>query len=302
MALQTKYSFKIISRALRLPFLSASILPFVFGSVIERSGFNFFAFLVGLSAVLFAHLSANLANDFFDSKSGADWVDKEFYGFFGGSKLIQEGVLPPNFYLGSSLLCAGISFACVFFLGLALKSSFVFFMYFIIIVLSWQYTALPLRLSYRYLGEFFVFLLFGPAIVMGAYFIQTGIFPDLKSFFLSLIPGVLTAAILFSNEVPDYGDNVVAGKNNLVKVFTPEKSYLFYYFLFMLSYSLIIAGVLLQLLKPLALFSLIFLPIVIKAGNTLKRYWREKSKLVKSSEATILLQILIVVVLILSLL
>ncbi|MFA5096893.1 MAG: hypothetical protein WC478_06095, partial [Candidatus Omnitrophota bacterium] len=84
---------KKIIRALRLPFISASILPFVFGSLIARQDFNMLGFTLGLLAVIFTHLSANLINDYFDSKSGVDWRDGNFYGFFGGSKLIQEGAL-----------------------------------------------------------------------------------------------------------------------------------------------------------------------------------------------------------------
>ena len=79
---------KNIIRALRLPFLSASILPFVFGSLVVRKQFNLPAFILGLMAAAFTHLSANLINDYADSKSGVDWQDKRFFGFFGGSKLI----------------------------------------------------------------------------------------------------------------------------------------------------------------------------------------------------------------------
>ena len=75
-----------------LPFLSASVLPFVFGSLIIRDNFNLAGFLLGLVAVMSTHLSANLINDYADSKSGADWQDRSFYGLFGGSKLIQEKV------------------------------------------------------------------------------------------------------------------------------------------------------------------------------------------------------------------
>jgi 1,4-dihydroxy-2-naphthoate octaprenyltransferase len=63
---------KNIIRALRFPFLCASVLPFVFGSLIQKHNFNLSGFLLGLVAVMGTHLSANLINDYADSKSGVD--------------------------------------------------------------------------------------------------------------------------------------------------------------------------------------------------------------------------------------
>ena len=70
---------KNIIRALRLPFINVSILPFVFGSLIARKNFNLSGFLAGLSAVIFTHLSANLINDYSDSRTEADWQDKSYF-------------------------------------------------------------------------------------------------------------------------------------------------------------------------------------------------------------------------------
>jgi ABC-type dipeptide/oligopeptide/nickel transport system ATPase component len=87
---------KSLVRALRLPFITASILPFVFGSLIERTAFGYTGFCLGFLAVISVHLSANLINDYADSASGADAHDLRFFGFFGGSKLIQENVFSPT--------------------------------------------------------------------------------------------------------------------------------------------------------------------------------------------------------------
>ena len=84
-------------RAFRLPFITASTLPFVAGSLFERGNFNFTGFILGFIAVAATHLSANLINDYADSRSGADWGDRHYYGLFGGSKLIQEGGLTESF-------------------------------------------------------------------------------------------------------------------------------------------------------------------------------------------------------------
>ncbi|MFH0855603.1 MAG: prenyltransferase [Candidatus Omnitrophota bacterium] len=290
-----------IVRALRLPFILASILPFVFGSLIARKEFNPAGFTLGLLSVIFTHLSANLINDYFDSRSGADWPDKDYYGFFGGSKLIQEGVFSERSYLVFAVCCAAIASVCVILLALSLRSSFVIVAYLLIMILSWQYTAKPLAFSYNYLGELFLFVLFGPALVMGGYFIQSGAFPEIKSLILSLPFGFFTAGILFVNEVPDFPGDKKSGKNNLVSIFGVKRAYLFYYLLAAAGFLSIFTALGLGYLGFTCVFSLLVVLPVIKTGRILKINYSDKLKLVLSSKTAINIQVLIGVILILSL-
>lgn len=298
---QTGYKMKAgekIIRALRLPFLTASILPFIFGSLIKTQNFNYSGFFLGLIAVAATHLSANLINDYADSKSGADWHDPKFYKFFGGSKLIQEKILPEKFYLKAAIFFALVAILCVIFLSFILKSFFVFFIYLTIIFLSWSYSEKPLQFSYHRLGEVFIFILFGPALVMGGYFIQTGIFPDLRSFLASVPFGLFTAAILFANEVPDYLDDKKAGKLNWVSISGARQAFLLYYLLMAFAFSAILFNVFSGYLKPWALLTLIFVFPAAKAGVILKNYPLDKARLVDSSKLTIVVQALASLVLI----
>ncbi|MFA5150132.1 MAG: prenyltransferase [Candidatus Omnitrophota bacterium] len=291
-----------IIRALRLPFIGVSILPFILGSLIARKNFNPSGFLAGLCAVIFTHLSANLINDYFDSESGADWQDKRFYGFFGGSKLIQAGRLAAKFYLGAALLCAGMAGFCVVILAAILKSYCVILIYLLIIIFSWQYTARPLSFSYNYLGELSLFLLFGPVTVMGGYFIQTGIFPDLKSFILSLPAGFFTAAILFTNEIPDFPGDSKTGKNNLVSLCGPQKAFGIYYLIVFSGFCSIGLGAYLGYLGFIAIFSFALIFSAFKAGMILKENYADKARLIPASKLAINMQMLISIILILGLL
>jgi 1,4-dihydroxy-2-naphthoate octaprenyltransferase len=292
---------KNIIRALRLPFINVSILPFVFGSLIARKNFNLPGFLAGLSAVIFTHLSANLINDYSDSGTGADWQDKKFYGLFGGSKLIQEDLLPAKFYFKAALLCAGLALVSVILLAAVLKTYLVILIYPLIIIFSWQYTARPLSFSYNYLGEFFLFLLLGPVTVMGGYFIQTGIFPDLRSFILSLPAGFFTAAILFANEIPDFPGDSIAGKNNLVALCGPKKAFRLYYLIVFLGFCSIGLGIYLGYLGLVSLFSFLLIFLALKAGIILKENYADKPKLIVSSKLAINIQMLVIIILILGL-
>lgn len=291
---------KNILRALRLPFLSASVLAFVFGSLIDTQDFNLPAFLFGIACVICVHLSSNLINDYADSKSGADWQDRNFYKFFGGSKLIQEKIFSEKFYLRTALLFLLLSWLCVLMLGLILKSVLAAFFYLAIVFLGWSYSERPLRLCYRRLGEIAVFILFGPAPVMGGYFIQTGIFPDLKSFILSLPWGFFTAAILFANEVPDFYDDVKATKFTAVSLLGPSRAFLGYYLLVILAFLSLLLGIVFGYLNPAAFFSFLLIFLAAKAAGILKKYPQDKTRLMASSKLTILLHTLAGIILIFS--
>jgi len=293
---------KNIVRALRLPFLSASILPFVFGSLIERRDFNLRGFLLGLVAVISTHLSANLINDYVDSKSGADWQDEHFYKFFGGSKLIQENVFSEKFYFRLSVCFAFLSAISVILLAVILQSLSVVGYFIAIITLSWAYSESPLKFSYRRIGEVFIFMLFGPALVMGGYFIQTGIFPDMRSFILSLPFGLLTTCVLFANEVPDFEDDLLAGKYTWVSLTGQKNAFILYFLLILLAYSAIIISIILRYLGIAALLSFIFIIPAIKATGILKIFYAEKEKLIESSKLTIAVQTMVSAVLILGIL
>jgi len=281
---------KNLIEAWRLPFVGASALPFIFGSVVNREKFNFPGFIFGLVAVIATHISANLINDYADSRSGADWQDKNSYKFFGGSKLIQQNIFSERFYLKSAVFFAVISAFSVLLLSLSLKSYFVVFAYCIVIVLSWFYSVSPIKLSYRRVGEAAIFLLFGPVLVMGGYFIQTRIFPDLKSFLLSIPFGFFTTAILFANEVPDFTEDHNVGKNNWVSLIGADKSFLFYCLLVGLGFLAILINVFAAFLSPWACLTLILIIPACSAAKIIKNYYDSKFKLIQSSKLTISIQ------------
>jgi 1,4-dihydroxy-2-naphthoate octaprenyltransferase len=290
-----------IIRALRLPFTTASVLPFLFGSLIGGGIFNFWGFMLGLVAAVSTHLSANLINDYADSNSGVDWQDTKFYNFFGGSKLIQEKIFTEKFYLVLAVSFAIISAISVLLLALALKSLLVIGLYLIIIILGWMYSLRPLQFSYHRLGELIIFILFGPAPVLGGYFIQTGIFPDLRGFMLSLPFGFLTTAILFVNEIPDYSADRKAGKFTLVSLTGEKKAYILYYFLILFAFASIAINGKLAYLNKFSFLSFAFILLVFKILNILEKHPDDKMRLIESSKLTIVLQASIGIILIISL-
>lgn len=272
-----------VARAFRLPFLTASILPYAFGSFLAGGAFRPGLFLVGAVVVAATHLSGNVLNDYADARSGVDARDPRYFGFFGGSKLIQEGVLPEAFYGAAAVLLAAVALGAVGLLALVRRELDIVFLYGLVLLLGWAYSAGPLRLSYRRLGELTVFIAFGPVTVLGGYYVQTGAFPPFHVVLLSLPFGFLTAAILLANEVPDAADDRAADKRTLVVAVGPDRGYLLYALASALAFMAIGACLLLGYLGGPAWLALAGVVPVAAAATILRRRVGDKRGLVSAS-------------------
>lgn len=284
-------------RALRLPFTAASALPYVFGSLLGN-GFDPWLFALGLLAVVAVHLSANVVNDYADSRSGADWSDRRYYGFFGGSKLIQEGVLTERFYRRAAIVLAAVAAAAVTGAAARLRNPLPAAVVAAALAAAWAYSVLPLKLSYRGAGEVVILVLFGPVAVGGGCYLQGGgLFPA-RALALSLPFGLLTTAILVANEVPDREDDLRAGKRTLVGRLDPGGGAVLYGALTAGALLAVAGAVAADLAGPAALAALGMAAPAWRAARILRRPGATKQALLESSRLAILVQALVGAILI----
>jgi len=114
------------------------------------------------------------------------------------------------------------------------------------IALAHMYTASPFKLKYRGLGDFVIFLAFGPLLVEGAYFTQTGsliplpvpLFSSTSSLalLLSVPTGLVTEGILHVNNTRDVVADRRANALTLPQLLGPQGSFLLYIALLSVSY------------------------------------------------------------------
>ena len=169
---------------------------------------------VTLFFALVAHAGANVINDYYDALSGCDEMNTERqFPFTGGSRFIQNGVLSLRatgvfgYALLAAVIPAGLWLTAVsgrdlILIGLAG------------LVVGWSYSAPPLKLQSRGLGEFAItagWLL----VVVGSDFVQRHGFS-----FVPVAAGLgfalLVANVLYINQFPDVKADAAAGKYTLV--------------------------------------------------------------------------------------
>lgn len=209
-------SLGIYLKALRLPFLTGSLLPVLVGAALAywaEHTWNWpFLFLTVLG-VAGLHLGANLLNDYYDS-FGSDPLNLYFTPFSGGSRVIQDQELTAETVRWLAFLFLGVGVLC----GLALiflGRTWVALLGLFGLAAGYLYSASPVQLMSLGLGELAIFVAFGPLLSWGAYYVQTG---SLKPVGLAVgLPlGFLITAILWINEFPDIEADAAAAKRHLV--------------------------------------------------------------------------------------
>jgi 1,4-dihydroxy-2-naphthoate polyprenyltransferase len=204
-------------RATRLPFLTATIVPVLVGIAIaaSRGLFDPLTALLTVVGAAAVQLGLNVLNDVFDARQGADDANVTPTQFSGGSRVIQYGLVSlrrMTLLAGSLYLVAGV----VGLVLLALRPSAELLVIGVAgFIVSAGYTAPPLKLVYRGLGEVAVAIGFGPLMLVGAYVVQSGGPVALEPVVASVPIAILVALILYVNEIPDRRGDARVGKRTL---------------------------------------------------------------------------------------
>ena len=249
---------------MRLPFLTATIVPILLGSAVASKyvTIDWFYFTLTMLAGFFMHIGTNTSNDYYDHTSGTDEANYNYMvPFSGGSRSIQMGLISAKGMLNLAI----ITFAIGGLIGIPLiirAGLNILYLGVIGFLSGFFYTAPPFRFASRKgMGELLIGLNFVPLMVAGSFLVQTeGELTFINDALLAGIPiGLLVAAIVFVNQFPDYNGDKATGKDNLVVVFGPEKARIGYVVLIVGAFISIISLVLAkpQTFPILSLVSLI---------------------------------------------
>jgi 1,4-dihydroxy-2-naphthoate polyprenyltransferase len=264
----------------RPQFLILSVILGFLGSAIawyehqEYGGpFNLgYAFLATAGLVV-AHISVNVFNDYFDSRSKLDTKTVRT-PFSGGSGAIQSGLLTEKqaLWVGIITLIIIIPIGIFFTIVQGWVLLPLLAIAFICIIL---YTPLILRMGYP---EWSAGLGLGVLPVLGAYFIQTGTY-TIGALLVSIPSGILVHNLLLLNEFPDAEHDVTVKRRTLPIFVGKKKAAIFYSVLTIIVYLWIIGAVISQYMPVFTLLGLLTFPLAFKAIDGAFKY-DDMSKLV----------------------
>lgn len=266
--------FWLALRTTRLPFLSATAVPVLLGIAVaaHHGFFTWWTALLTLIGGSLAHLAINVTNDIFDTLSGADDANTTPTQFSGGSRVAVYDLVTIR---GLAAIAIGL-FGAAAAIGLVLVaitgSMLLLWIGVAGIAVGVAYTAPPLKLVYRGLGEIAVALGFGPIMMVGAYVVQAGRLAW-EPVVLSLVPGILIALILYVNEIPDRRSDAVAGKRTLPVRFEPGVIRTGYLAGAAIAFAIIVVGVAIGLLPWPTLVALAAVPLALRVHEGLKVHY-----------------------------
>jgi 1,4-dihydroxy-2-naphthoate octaprenyltransferase len=209
-----------------------------------------------LAVALLFQVAADLANDLFDFRSGADAADR-----LGPPRAAASGLLTER-QLTVAIVVV-LSLAGVVGLGLVVIGGPVVLALGVLAALSaLAYTGGPWPYGYHGLGELFVFAFFGVVAVAGTTYLQVDRWPPLA--FAAAVPvGALVTAILVVNNLRDIDSDRRAGKRTLAVRIGRRATMVEYMALVVVAYAVPVLLVLGGVAAPVALLPLASLPLAI---------------------------------------
>lgn len=263
--------------ALRLRTLPLAVSGILMGSALaELSGYTqqlSITYLAIATAVCLQILS-NLANDYGDFTKGTDNANR-----LGNQRALQSGNLSVGTIFFSMVIFGLLSLG----LGLLLlwiaseKTLTIGFVCFLILGLlaiaaAIKYTVGKKAYGYSGFGDVFVFVFFGPVAVVGVYLLQHHfVFYSINNWWVcapAIAMGLLSTAVLNTNNIRDVTNDAQSGKNTLVVKMGVAAAKKYHWFLVITALVLFVIFLLVNHIHWIQFLSLLgFLPILLQAKN-----------------------------------
>lgn len=243
-------------------FLFAGLVPYLLGAAWAFSvagRFDAAIFWSGLGGVALSVIGVEAFNEYFDARMGTD-------------RIFNPADVPPIakavFWIGVVAFAAALSVGAY----LAWRVGWPILVFALLGgAAAIFYEAPPIRWVYRGLGELMIGLAYGPWMVLGSAYLHTQSLPGALAL-ASLVPAGLIMALAVVNAIPDFHQDRLVGKRNLVQRLGRERGVLLYLALAGAGLAVIPAGVLLGLFPASALLALVALPWVVASGRHARRH------------------------------
>jgi 1,4-dihydroxy-2-naphthoate octaprenyltransferase len=237
-------------------FLYAGLLPYVLGAAWAYRLDGSIAgpvFWGGLAGVALAVVGVEAFNEYFDARMGTD-------------RVFNPADLPPMsdavLWLGIAGFAGALAIGCyltaqagwpiLLFAGLGGMAA-VF------------YVAPPIRWAYRGLGETVIALSYGPWMVLGSLYLHAHVLAW-GALWASLVPGLLIMALAVVNAIPDFHQDRLVGKRNLVVRVGRKRAVFLYLGLASAAFVVTVLGVVQGVFPRICLATLLAVPLLVVSG------------------------------------
>jgi len=241
-------------------FLFAGMLPYVLGQAVAyglQGSIDLNYSLWGFAGIFLVLVAVELFNEYFDAREGGDRI------FSPGDIKI------PAYFFPLGLAALAMAFVVGVYLTLQAGWPILVFSFFGFLG-AYFYVGPPIRWAYRGFGELTIALCYGPFMVLGSYYIQAKSIA-IVPFFVSVISGISIFCLAILNEIPDYYQDMIVGKRNLVVRLGKQRAIVLLKSVLAVLFALLALGVVLKMIPLLALAALVTLPWILKSIRTVEK-------------------------------
>ena len=238
---------------------TASIVPVAAGAALAAAHglFSWILFATALVASVLLQIGTNVTNEIYDVRKGIDTIV---------SPRASHAIVKGKVREAEAFSMVAASFAAAMAIGvwlIAVRGWTVALLGLVGLLAGFGYTGPPFAYKYRALGVPLVFVLMGPLMVVGSYYVVSGSF-SWDAVALSIPVGLLVAAILHGNEWRDISEDARAGIETLSTRFGRRAAHMAYLALIVGAYVTLGLSVIAGTVPEWTLLTVLSLPLLVR--------------------------------------
>ena len=232
----------------------------------EEGSVSWLWFAITAIGITLFHAAANLINDYFDTLYDIDQQDSPTAKY--RPQPIISGILTPR----QTIVEATVFLVLTIAIGITaavIRSWHILWIGLIGLFTSIYYTAGPVKFKYRALGEFAVFMMWGPLMIEGAYAVQRQAL-SMKALYISVPFGVLVALVLFANNMRDIAYDSRHNVKTVSIMLGSRNSFILFAGLIALAYAYVLGMILTGIMSLWGLLIFLSIPKAVSLLRTFK--------------------------------
>jgi 1,4-dihydroxy-2-naphthoate octaprenyltransferase len=228
---------------------------------------NWLYLVLAVVGLVVAHAANNMINDFFDLEGGVD-TDDYVRALYAPHPVLSGWVTKRQ--LGAAILLANaVDLGIMLFLTAA-RGPLVIAFALAGLFVSVFYVAPPIRLKHHGLGEPGVFLVWGPLMVVGTFFVATGAVPA-WTWVASLPYAILVTTVLFGKHIDKIVADTKKGVRTLPVILGEERARAVARWLMVAFYPIVVGAALVGWIGPWVALVALGIPRLLEVLKTFSR-------------------------------
>jgi 1,4-dihydroxy-2-naphthoate octaprenyltransferase len=221
---------------------------------------NYWYLALSVIGLVIAHASNNMINDYFDLEGGVD--TDEYVRALYAPHPILSGWLSKAQLRNAILLMNVLDLAILVFL-VSVRGPWVAAFALSGLFISVFYVAPPIKLKHRGLGEPGVFVVWGPLMIAGTFFVATGVLPGWV-WIASLPYAILVTTVLFGKHIDKISADTAKGIHTLPVILGESRARLVAQGLMIAFYPIVIGSALVGWIGPFVMLVVLGMPLLLK--------------------------------------